>query len=58
MQRRAANELQMTHKTYFTANEGFAVAVVVVVSVVVVVVALSGRDVFISQRTVEECAMR
>lgn len=57
MQRRAANELQMTHKTYFTANEGFAVAVVVV-SVVVVVVALSGRDVFISQRTVEECAMR
>lgn len=52
MQRRAANELQMTHKTYFTANEGFAVAVVVVV------VALSGRDVFISQRTVEECAMR
>lgn len=57
MQRRAANELQMTHKTYFTANEGFAVAVVVV-SAVVVVVALSGRDVFISQRTVEECAMR
>lgn len=51
MQRRAANELQMTHKTYFTANEGFAVAVVVVVT-------LSGRDVFISQRTVEECPMR
>lgn len=55
MQRRAANELQMTHKTYFTANEGFAV---VVVSALVVVVALSGRDVFISQRTVEECTMR
>lgn len=53
MQRRAANELQMTHKTYFTANEGFAVVVSAVV-----VVALSGRDVFISQRTVEECAMR
>lgn len=52
MQRRAANELQMTHKTYFTANEGFAVVVALVV------VALSGRDVFISQRTVAECTTR